>query len=405
MSEYERSRLLALWRAEAATYNFSMSMSTTIAQAYAIKVLKFDLELLGTMVLVHLGTLGVGYLLGSIVVSVFRNRRILFWKAMGLLNRCLWALTGFSHNLPSEHRAWAFLTAIATAQLSGSIAAVASGDVGADLVGRERAVKFFSSLNSTNLVANSLGLVVATVFFNLLPEEEGYVATYSTSLAFSAISSGFLLMLKDVDPPASRTSIRDLVKDFTDVTRSSSCTSYIKVAALFTFIVNLPGALWNYYLLNVLGGNETWVTMKAIAANLSQSAGFRVWSRVSRRLGLKKTLYVGIALTSPIPTAFIFLPSLPGQIALEVYSGFVWAAYNLANSIYTLYLPKRVLRVYFIATLNVSVNTLASVASRVGASVASVSLLAMNSVFIASTLGRVIASVLARRSAPEVPVR
>jgi len=405
LSEKERSRLLTLWRVESATYNFSMSISTTIAQAYAIKVLKFDLELLGTMVLIHLGTLGVGYLLGSVAVSVFRNRRILFWKLMGSLNRCLWALTGFSHNLPAEHRVWTFLTAIATAQLSGSIAVVASGDVGADLVSREKAIKFFSSLSSINLVANSLGLAATTAFFNILPEEEGYITTYSASLVFSAISSGFLLMLKDIDPPASRTSFRDLVKDFTDVTGSSSCTSYVKVATLFTFIVNLPGALWNYYLLNVFGGNETWVTLKAIAANLSQSAGFRAWSRISRRMGLKKTLYVGIALTSPIPAAFIFLPNLPGQIALEAYSGFVWAAYNLANNIYTLYLPKRALRVYFIAVLNIAGNTLASAASRLGASLASVSLVAMNSVFIASTLGRVATSVLARKSAPDVLVR
>lgn len=405
MSEKERSRLLTLWKAESATYNFSVSISSTMAQAYAIKVLRFDLELLGTMVLVHLSTLGIGYLLGSIVVSLLRNRRILFWKVLGALNRCLWALLGFSHSVPEEHRVWAFLTALATAQLSGSIAGVASGDVGADLVSREKALRFFSTLSSLNMVANSMGLVTATVYFNVLPEEEGYVAAYSTSLVFSIVSTGLLLMLKDVNPHTSGKSVKELLRDVSEVARNDDCSSYIKAATLFTFIVNLPGALWGYYLLNVLGGNETWITLKAIAANLSQSAGFRVWSRVSRRVGLKRTLYIGIALTSPIPAAFILLPSLPGQIALEVYSGFVWAAYNLANNIYTLYLPERALRVYFIAISNIATNSLASAASRLGASLASISLPTMNAVFIASTVGRVVAAVLARRIVPNVLVK
>lgn len=405
MSEKERSRLLNLWKAESATCNFSISISSTMAQAYAIRILRFDLELLGTMVLLHLGMLGLGFFLGSVLVSAFRNKRILFWKTMGSLNRCLWALLGFSHYLPGEYRTQAFLSTVAVAQLSGSIAGLASGDVGADLVSREGALKFFGSLSSLNMIANSLGLTTATAYFNFLHEEEGYVAAYSTSLVFSAVSSGFLLMLKDLSPPASGKSFGELMNDISEVARSNNCSLYIGTVSLFTFIVNLPGALWGYYLLNVLGGTETWITLKALAANLSQSAGFRVWSVVSRRIGLKRTLYVGMVLTSPIPTVFIFLPNLPGQMALEVYSGFVWAAYNLINNIYTLYLPKRELRVYFIAIANVASNSLASAASRLGASAASMSLEAMNAVFIASTLGRVAAAVLAKRLAPEISVR
>lgn len=394
-----------MWKAESATYSFSVSISSTMAQAYAIKLLKFDLNLLGTTVLLQLSTLGLGYFLGSIVVSIYRTRRILFWKLLGSANRCLWAVLGLTHELPEEYRVVAFLSALATAQLSGSIAGVASGDVGADLVGKERALKFFSSLSSLNMVANSLGLITATAFFGLLPVVEGYVAAYSTALAFSIISSGLLLMLKDLSPPSSGRSFRELVNDVSEVTRNNECSSYIKTVTMFTFIVNLPGALWNYYLLNVLGGGETWITLKAIAANLSQSLGFRAWSRISRAVGLRKTLYVGMALTSPIPAVFTFIPNLPGQILLEVYSGFVWAAYNLANNIYTLYLPNRATRVYFIAIINIASNALASAASRIGASAASISLLAMNTVFYSSTLGRVLVALLAKKSAPEVATR
>ncbi|MCX8185074.1 MAG: hypothetical protein RMI56_03320 [Sulfolobales archaeon] len=403
--ERERARILSIWRVESATYNFSVGISTTMAQAYAIKVLDFDLNLLGTMVLIQLGSVGLGYFFGSILVPAFRARRILFWKLFGILNRCLWASIGFTHLLPEQHRVSLFLLNIAVAQLSGSIAGVASGDVGADLVGKERAVKFFGSISSLNMVANSLALATATTFFSFLSEGDSYIASYIVSLVFSIVSSVFLLMLKDLSPSISGRSLREIVADFSDIARNSDYSSYTMIVTVFTFIVNLPGALWNYYLLNVLGGNETWVTLKAIAANLSQSLGFRVWSRVSRIIGLKKTLYTGIILTSPIPVAFTILPTLPGQLALEIYSGFVWAAYHLANNIYTLYLPKRASRVYFIALLNISSNTLASAASRLGASIASISLAAMNAVFTASTIGRIFMSIIAKRAAPDVAVK
>ncbi len=406
MSEGERERLLKLWKVEAASYNFSVSISSTMVQAYAIRVLRFDVELLGTMVLVQLGTLGAGYLLGSLIVPLFRVRRMALWKVFGTLNRCLWALLGFSHKLPEEHRVWAFLAMLATSQLSASIAGVAAGDVGADLVGRGRALKFFSSLNSWNLVANSLGLALATAVFTLLPSgEERYVVAYSVALASSVVSSALLAMLKDVELPSSGRSPRDILNDMAEVVRSRDSSLYLRTVALFTFAVNLPGALWGYYLLNVLGGDESWFPPRAIAANLCQSLGFRLWGKVSGKVGLRKTLYLGIALTTPIPAVFTLLPSLPGQVLLEAYSGFAWAAYHLATNIYTLYLPRKASRATFIAAVNLATNTLASVASRLGASVAATSLLAMSAVFYASTLGRVAAALYARRTAPELATR
>ncbi|MCS7099257.1 MAG: hypothetical protein NZ925_02800 [Sulfolobales archaeon] len=395
---------MSIWKAESATYSFSVNISVTMSQAYAIKLLNFDLDLLGTMVLIHLSSVGFGFFLGSILVPAYRTRRILFWKVFGISNRCLWPLLGFSHLLPDRYRVSAFLAGIAVAQLSGSIAGVASGDVGADLVGREGAVKFFSSINSLNMVANALGLAAATAFFSFLPERESYAASYLVALSSSTASSVLLLMLKDLSPSVPSRSPREIVADFSSVVRSGEYSSYIAVVTVFTFIVNLPGALWNYYLLNFLGGDERWIAIKAVTANLSQSLGFRVWSMLSRKVGLKKTLYLGMALTSPIPTAFTLLPSLVGQVLLEMYSGFVWAAYNLANNIYTLYLPRRASRAYFIALINLSSNVLASAASRAGASAASVSLAIMNIVFYASTIGRVVAAFAAKKLAQEVPV-
>jgi len=403
LSDKEVSRLLKIWRAEVSTLNLSTSISLTMAQPYAIKLLDFDLQLLGTMVLLQLGMAGVGYVFGSILLSLFRSRRIIFWKLFGTLHRCLWALAGFTHFLPKEYGASFFLTSVAVAQFSGSLAGIASGDVGADIVSKERALKFYSSLNSLGLASNSAGLIITTAIFSFLPSNEGYLVAYTLSMSSAVASSVFLNLLRDPNPP-SKGSVSDVLRGFNDSLKDQDSNSYIITVTLFTLAVNLPGALWNYYLLTVIKGAETWVTLKAIAANISQSIGFRVWGRISRKLGLKRTLYVSIALTSPIPAVFTFLYTLEGQVALEMYSGFVWAGYNLANNIYTLYLPKRTTRVYFIAVINATSNVIASATSRLGAQIASISLGAMNAVFYSSTAGRLLLSLIAKRKAPELLV-
>lgn len=395
--------MLRIWRAEVSTLNLSTSISLTMAQPYAIKLLDFDIQLLGTMVLLQLGMAGVGSIFGSILLSLFRSKRVVFWKLFGTLHRCLWALTGFTHFLPKEYRIGFFLTSVAVAQFSGSLAGIASSDVGADIVSKERALKFYSSLNSLGLASNSAGLIITTVIFSFLPSYEGYLVAYTLSISSAAASSMFLNLLRDPNPP-SKGPANDVLRRFGESLKDRDCNSYLMAVTLFTLVVNLPGALWNYYLLTVIKGAETWVTLKAITANLSQAIGFRVWGRISRKLGLKKTLYISIALTSPIPAVFTFLYTLAGQMAIEVYSGFVWAGYNLANSIYTLYLPKRAVRVYFVAMINTVSNIVASAASRLGAQIAAISLSAMNAVFYSSTAGRFILSFITKKKAPELLV-
>ena len=407
MPEDRLARVLKLWRAEAATYQFSTSISTTLAQAYAIRVLHFDVELLGLLVFLQIGSVSLGYLVGSVLVATLRRRRILLWKVPGALNRVLWATVGFSHLLPERVRVGYLLASVATAQFAGSVAGIAAGDVGADLVSRERAVRFYSSLNSIALLANCLGLATATALFYVVPVRsaaEAYTVAYGTALASSITSTALLATLEDLNPPSSSTGVTEALREFASVSRDSDCSSYVGLVALFAAVVNLPGALWNYYLLTVFRGSESWITLKAVTANLSQAVGYRLWGEILRRVGTRRGLYVGIALTSPIPVAFILAPTLWSQLAVQVYSGFVWAAYNLANNIYTLYLPRRESRVYFIALLNLASNAVASVTSRLGASIASLGLQPMNAVFIASTVGRVVSSVVARAKAPRLAI-
>jgi hypothetical protein len=405
LPEDRLARVLKLWRAEAATYQFSTSISTTLVQAYAIRVLHFDVDLLGLLVFLQIGSVSLGYLVGSVLVATLRKRRILLWKVPGALNRVLWATVGFSHLLPERVRVGYLLASVATAQFAGSVAGIAAGDVGADLVSRERAVRFYSSLNSIALLANCLGLATATTIFYIVPVHsatEAYTVAYGTALASSITSTALLATLEDLNPPSSSTGVTETLREFARVSRDSDCSSYVGLVALFAAVVNLPGALWNYYLLTVFRGSESWITLKAVTANLSQAVGYRLWGEILRRVGTRRGLYVGIALTSPIPVAFILAPTLWSQLAVEVYSGFVWAAYNLANNIYTLYLPRRESRVYFIALLNLASNAVASVTSRLGASIASLGLQPMNAVFIASTVGRVVSSVVARARAPRL---
>ncbi|MEM4914152.1 MAG: hypothetical protein QXX12_06340, partial [Nanopusillaceae archaeon] len=158
---------------------------------------------------------------------------------------------------------------------------------------------------------------------------------------------------------------------------------------------------WNYYIIKVFNGTELWISVNNIMNLVAGTLGNYLLSKVSHRLNPKKTIVYSIIPISFVPTIFLFSSTLSAQAVMNLYSGLSWTGFNLIVNIYNLYLAGEK-RVYMIALLGVLNNLAASIASRLGSAIASINLLAMQMVFVMSTIGRLSMYFYARKNLPNI---
>lgn len=210
---------------------------------------------LGILVMIQLGSTGPGAVAGVVVINAHRARRKLLWLLFGAVNRPGWAGTIFTVLIPSPLGIYVLYTIVALVQASGSIAGIAAGDVGADLVARERAAAYFGKLNGPNNLASPLSLVATTAIFSYFQGlgeiEKGYWASCATSLASAAFSTAALYTIRDSPSTVQEimgSKSRGVLEIYREILGSGEARTYISMVTLYTAFTNLPAALWNYYL-------------------------------------------------------------------------------------------------------------------------------------------------------------
>ncbi|MEM1608848.1 MAG: permease, partial [Ignisphaera sp.] len=164
---------------------------------------------------------------------------------------------------------------------------------------------------------------------------------------------------------------------------------------------NLPNAIWNFYIIKVFNGNENWISLNTISSTLANALGNYILGRVSHKISRKKVITFSTIPISLVPAFFLVSSTMDKQIALNIFSGFSWSAFNLVTGVYNIYLGRE-RRIFMVSLLGILTNISAGIASKVGASVASISLMMMNLVFILSFIGRLVMYFYAKKNIVEL---
>jgi len=378
---------LKRWIIHSFFYSLATSLPGSLYQAYAIRVLGYGIDDVGSLTFINIMAIALGNLAGLIIVYRYRRRRLTIWKTFTSLNLLLWSTSGFTDLTGLRG---VFPLFIGLAQFTGSIGGLAYSDTIADVVPRERSIRVFGRVNVYTTMASLTSLISGATAFRLISDLTlAYRVCYTLSLASAVASMSLLLSLWSIsERPSLGITLGSTVSKFREVMNREGVRYYVLFMALFTFSVNLPAALWNYYLIKVFKGDETWITMNNISNTLASMLGSYTVSRLHGRLEPRRVIIASTALISTMPSLYLLCHTLPMQIAFNTYTGFTWAFFNNMSNIYNLYLAGGEDRVYLLAVLGVFNNLAASTASKVGSSIASNGLVYMQLVFIFSSIGR-----------------
>lgn len=387
-----------IWVIHSILYSFSTTISVTYYQPYAIKILGFDANSLGNITLLNLLMVSLGNFLGSYIVNKFRTKRVVIWKVFTSANLLFWALTGFSDFINTNF----IYLFVSFAQFAGATGGLAYVDTIGDMIPVQEAVKIFGRVNFLTLASSVLALSISLIIFNFSEIFHAYRTIYLTALVTAIASALVLCLMKDLNMRENKDlTIAMLFKEFERQFSNNAIKGYIIFMSLFTFFVNLPNAIWNFYIIKVFKGNEYWVSLNTISSTLANALGNYILGRISHRISRKKVMTLSIIPISLVPALFLVSSTMEKQIALNVFSGFSWSGFNLITGIYNIYLGGEH-RILMVSLLGILTNIFAGIASKIGASVASISLVSMNIVFILSFLGRLAMYFYARKNIVEL---
>lgn len=397
-SDYKR-RYISIWIYHSVYYSFTFNMASTLYQAYAIRVLGYDVNELGDAVFLSLAAIALGNILAVRMVYRYRDRRVLIWKIFTTVNIVSWALTGFS-DLIHKYSLALFLF---LAQLAGAIGGLAYSDTIVDLIPKDKSLAVFSRVSIYTVTAALISLVISfTSFLTFGFTVTSYRLCFSLAL-ISSIASSILLWFM-IDPntrPRQNISFRGVLQLYKAIALDSRCRGFIASVSIYIFFVNLPAAIWNYYIIRVFNGDEVWISLNTIANTFTNALGNYIITLISHRARPRVVYSYSALAIAFVPFVFLASPTLDRQIALNLFSGFGWAGFNLATNLYNLYLAGEN-RVYLVSLNAILINLSASIASRIGSAIAAIGLEAMNAVFIASGLGRIVSYLYMRKTLPNL---
>jgi predicted MFS family arabinose efflux permease len=172
------------------------------------------------------------------------------------------------------------------------------------------------------------------------------------------------------------------------------------VTSAFHLAVNIPASFWDYYIMVVIGGNESWVTVKNIAMLSSKAIALRIWAPLVDSMGAKRSLSISMAAVSPIPLLYYNATSVFELMGVSIFSSVAWAPWDVATSLYIYYLVSEDRRPAFTSLQNVSSNIAATLGSAMGSWIGAH--LGIYYVFLASTILRSTTAMLAYKMTPEL---
>ncbi|MDP2749692.1 MAG: MFS transporter, partial [Nanoarchaeota archaeon] len=120
--------------------------------------------------------------------------------------------------------------------------------------------------------------------------------------------------------------------DFTKRMAHNNYGRFVLYLCVFTFVVYLASPFFAVYMLRDLKFSYMTFTLITLGSLIASFAGMHFWGRYNDENGSKKLIYFNGLLIPFLPIMWLFTTNVYALFAIEMFSGFVWAGFNLGTS-------------------------------------------------------------------------
>ncbi len=207
-----------------------------------------------------------------------------------------------------------------------------------DTVPGNKLGKYFSERNIiTGLSGFILTLLAGFILskFSSFSNGLGFFIIFFLAFASSFIASKYQRKFYDPNPSAYKSEPYTLVQ-FIKNSKQNNFGSFTIFYSLYRFSVNIAAPFFTIYMLQILKFDYFIFTIVTVSAAISSFLSMKWWGSLIDKYGSRSIFTLTSLIIPAIPLAWIFTADWRIISGIEIFSGFIWAGFNLSCSTFML---------------------------------------------------------------------
>lgn len=216
----------------------------------------------------------------------------------------------------------------------GALAAPAWGSLMSDLVPRNKRGTYFGWRTRTLGFITVGTTFIAGFVLNVMKKVNifyGFVMIFSLAFIFRAISWYFLIKMHELPLEHKKEHYFNFV-DFIRGMRKSNFAKFVLFVSMMNFSVNIASPFFTVLMLRDLHFDYLLYTLITVTATFTIYLTIDRWGRHADKVGNLKIIKFTSPLVGFIPLLWIFNRNPVFLIFAQIYSGFLWAGFNISTS-------------------------------------------------------------------------
>jgi MFS family permease len=194
--------------------------------------------------------------------------------------------------------------------------------------------KYFGVRSLLVGISSLASVIIAGIALNRLADINpmlGFGLVFGVS--FIAAFAATKYQSKMIDPnPQIKKDTKHSFKEFLFTIKDNNFGLYTGFFAMFQMVVYIAAPFYTIYMLEVLKFDYLTFTIITIASAVSSLASMRAWGKLVDKYGSKKIMSITSFLIPGAVLLWIFTKNWKILTLVEIYSGIVWAGFNLSCS-------------------------------------------------------------------------
>lgn len=236
-----------------------------------------------------------------------------------------------------ESGVWIILTFLSLYYILSEVGDTAWTCWVAELIPEKIRGKFFGTRNMlSNLVALITTFLVGW-FLQWINDIRGFSIVFAISIVFGLISYIYFRKIPDVEVPKSHPHFHFSFMHFLGgVKRHRNYSNFVVFRMFMQFAVQIASPFIIVYMLRDLNIGYFWFAFATAAYILANVLSQKYWGLISDRYGDSPILKICTLITPFTMLFWMIVYTGPQAVLLQIFNGFVWSGFNLANFNYLL---------------------------------------------------------------------
>lgn len=205
-----------------------------------------------------------------------------------------------------------------------------------DLVEEDKRGRFFGKRNMIVNGVNLTAFIVAGVILNFFTQINvfvGFAILFAVAFFSRLLSVHFLNLMYEPEYKVKRTAYFSLLS-FVKKMAFNNFGRFVIFMSLVSLAVNFSGPFFAVYMLRDLKFSYLTYAIVIGLNTVAQLLSMRYWGRFSDRFGNKTIFGITGFLIPLCPILWLFSRNMMYLVLVQIYSGFVWAGFNLSTGNY-----------------------------------------------------------------------